>query len=131
MLRRRLIAVTLAAGALAATAGCAAAKPPPFNRAAFEAAQAAGRPILLDIYAPWCPTCRAQAPIIERLAAEPANAQLIVFRVDFDRDKATVRALGANRQSTLIAYRGKTETGRSVGDTDPASLARLVASTQR
>lgn len=131
MLRRTLIAVTLATGALLATAGSAAAQHVAFSRPAFQAAQAAGRPILIDVYAPWCPVCRAQEPILGSLSAQPANAQLIVFRVDFDNDKDTVRSFRATRQSTLIAYRGATETGRSVGDTDAASLARLVASTQR
>jgi thiol-disulfide isomerase/thioredoxin len=131
MLRRTLVALTLAAGAVMATAGSAAAEHVPFSRAAFEAAQAAGRPILVDVYAPWCPVCRAQEPILETLSGRPANAQLIVFRVDFDNDKDTVRSFRATRQSTLIAYRGATETGRSIGDTDAAGLARLVASTHR
>ena len=131
MLRRTIIAVALAAGTLMGTAGSAAAESVPFSRTAFQAAQAAGRPILVDVYAPWCPVCRAQEPILESLSARPANAQLIVFRVDYDNDKNTVRSFRATSQSTLIAYRGTTETGRSVGDTDAASLARLVASTQR
>ncbi len=131
MFRRTLMAFILAAGAVVATSGSAAAEPVPFSRTAFEAAQATGRPILVDVHAPWCPVCRAQEPILEALSARPANERLIIFRVDYDNDKATVRSFRATRQSTLIAYRGTTETGRSVGDTDAASLARLVASTQR
>ncbi|MGD9805062.1 MAG: thioredoxin family protein [Hyphomicrobiaceae bacterium] len=32
-----------------------------FTPAAFEAAQKAGKPIIVDISATWCPTCKAQA----------------------------------------------------------------------
>lgn len=131
MLRRHLLAFALTASAVLGAAGAALAEPLPFNRPAFEAAQAAGRPILIDIYAPWCPVCRAQEPILEGLAAQPANDDLLVFRVDFDNQKDVVRSFRATTQSTLIAYRGRQETGRSAGDTTSAGLARLVASTQR
>jgi thioredoxin 1 len=32
-------------------------------------------------------------------------------------------------QSTLIAFKGEHETGRSVGDTDPSSIAALLNKT--
>jgi hypothetical protein len=51
-----------------------------------------------------------------------------VFKVDFDEQKDDVRALKAQRQSTLIVYKGETEKGRSVGDTDPASIEALLDS---
>lgn len=100
-----------------------------FEQASFEAAQSEDRPIVVDITATWCPTCAAQKPIIESLAADPAYAEMVVFHVDFDDQKDVVRDLGAQMQSTLIAYNGETETGRSVGDTDPQSIGMLFAST--
>ena len=39
-----------------------------------------------------------------------------------------MRALKAQQQSTLIAYKGETEKGRSVGVTDEKSIAALVNS---
>src|SRR3546814_13500821 len=87
-----------------------------------------GARILVDISASWCPTCKAQKPIIDSLADQPANKDLVIFAVDFDSQKPIVRQLGAQSQSTLIAFKGKTETGRSVGDTDPSSIAALVRS---
>lgn len=101
-----------------------------FNRAAFEQAQAQDKRILIDVWAPWCPTCRAQAPIIDRVAAARGNEDLVVFRVHFDDQKAEVRRFGAQRQSTLIAYRGARETGRLVADTNPDRIAALVATTR-
>lgn len=100
-----------------------------FDQASFQAAQQRGARILVDISATWCPTCKAQAPIIDLLAEQPSNSDLIIFSVDFDSQKPTVREFGARSQSTLIAFRGKTETARSVGDTDPASISALVQST--
>lgn len=100
-----------------------------FDQASFEAAQAHDRPIVVDIAATWCPTCAAQKPIIESLAADPAYKEMVVFHADFDAQKDVVRDLGAQTQSTLIAYDGGTETDRSVGDTDPQSIGSLFAST--
>ncbi|HEX9470677.1 MAG TPA: thioredoxin family protein, partial [Bradyrhizobium sp.] len=68
-------------------------------------------------------------PIIDSLAEQSANKDLVIFSVDFDGQKPIVRKFRAQSQSTLIAFRGKTETARSVGDTDPSSIAALVQST--
>ena len=62
------------------------------------------------------------------MAAAPQNKDLLILDVDFDSQKPVVHAFGAQMQSTLIAFKGTTETARSVGDTDPDSLAQLVAS---
>jgi len=100
-----------------------------FDRAQFNAAQQAGRPILVDIRASWCPVCAAQEPIIERLSALPDYKDLLILRVDFDSQKDVVRTFSASSQSTLIAFHGTRETGRSVGDTNADSIAKLFHST--
>jgi thioredoxin-like negative regulator of GroEL len=97
-----------------------------FTADALSAAQAANKPILVEISAPWCPTCKAQAPIIQSLSKEEKFRELLILKVDFDSQKDVVRALGANSQSTLIAFKGANEVGRSVGDTDAASITSMV-----
>ena len=39
----------------------------PFDQATFNQAQKDGKSILVAVHADWCPTCRAQAVIIEKL----------------------------------------------------------------
>jgi len=119
-----MIAVALAAAGLFSPALANTAVP--FSEAAFKAAQASGSPILVEIHADWCPTCKAQNPILDKLTAEPKFRDLKVFRVDFDGMKPVVREFGAQMQSTLIVFKGATEQGRSVGDTKPASIAALL-----
>lgn len=137
MNRRNLFIASLGVAGLIGVSATALAFAPPaagspvaFDRAAFEQAQAQNKRILIDVWAPWCPTCRAQEPIINQVAAARGNENLVVFRVQFDDQKAEVRRFGAQRQSTLIAYRGTRETGRLVADTDPDRIAALVASTR-
>ena len=55
-----------------------------YDAAAFKAAQDAGKPILVDVFAPWCPTCKAQMKVLETLKSKPDYAALTVFQVDFD-----------------------------------------------
>jgi thiol-disulfide isomerase/thioredoxin len=92
-------------------------------------AQREGKPILVGVHASWCPICKAQEPILSDLMADPRFKDLIYFVVDFDSQKDAVRFFGVRMQSTLIAFRGETETGRSVGDTHRASIAALLNKT--
>lgn len=95
-----------------------------WDKAAFEAAQSAGSPILVHVTAPWCPTCKAQKPTVDKL--ESSNPALKVFAVDFDSQKDALAFFGVKSQSTLISYRGKTEVARSTGVTDPAAITEMV-----
>lgn len=101
---------------------------PTFSAQAFEAAKAEGKPILIDVAAGWCPTCQAQAPTIAAIEKDPAFAKLVVLKIDFDSQTAAWRQLGVNQQSTLIAYHGSAERGRSVGVTDPEAIRQLATS---
>lgn len=103
----------------------------PFSLAALKTAQAHGQAVLVDVFAPWCPTCRAQAPTIDALATDPAYAKLLILRLDYDHQAAEKKALGVTRQSTLITYRGTKETGRALGITDPTQIRDFAATPLR
>lgn len=97
----------------------------PFDAKAFRQAQDAGKPILVDVSAGWCPVCAKQKQIIQSIEAR--QPELMVFEVDFDSAKDTLATFGVRHQSTLIVFKGKTETGRSIGETDPDAIRALVA----
>ncbi len=127
MIDRR--SILLAAVALAAVPSVLAATGAvSFDQAAYDAALAEGRPMLVEISAPWCPTCKAQKAVLGPLLSDSRYAGLVYLDVDFDTQKDVVRALGARQQSTLIVYSGGAEIARSVGETDPATLKALVDS---
>jgi thioredoxin-like negative regulator of GroEL len=129
MLRRHFIL----AAALAALLGFGVARAATvanFDQAAFAAAQQAGKPILVHINASWCPTCAQQRPIIEKLSADPAFKNLMIFKVDFDSQKDVVKAMGVQMQSTMIVFHGTTEKGRATGDTNPDSIRALLAKSE-
>ena len=107
--RRALLAAVAATAAFAAPAF--ATETEAFTPDAFAAAQ------------------KAQRPILSQLMADPKFNNLVYFVVDFDSQKDAVKSFGARMQSTLIAFKGEHETGRSVGDTDRASIAALLNKT--
>jgi thioredoxin 1 len=127
MISRRTILGAVALAPFFAVSGASAAEDVAFTQAAFDAAMAKGTSILVDISAPWCPTCRAQAPIIKKLSAQAEFKDLMIFHVDFDSQMDVVKNQGAQQQSTLIVYKGGKEMGRSVGDTNADSIGKLLA----
>lgn len=124
---RRLAAV-VALAALAAGPALAATEAP-YTGAAFAAAQREGRPILVHVTAPWCPTCAQQRPILSKLEAEPRFRDLQVFDVDFDTQKDVLRAMRVRQQSTLIAFHGAEERARATGATAEAAIRALLDKT--
>jgi thioredoxin 1 len=126
--RRTLVFATMAVSA-AFAAPSLATETRTFDQKAFAEAQKAGKPIFIGVHASWCPTCKAQDPILGDLMSAPKFKDLAYFVVDFDGQKEAVKSFGVRTQSTLIAFRGDKETGRSVGDTNRASIAALLDKT--
>jgi thiol-disulfide isomerase/thioredoxin len=124
--RRFLLQTTIAGVGAMAFVPAHAFQMRPFDIKAFEAAQAAGQPVLVEISAPWCPTCKAQKPILSGLAAKAKFKDLVAFEIDFDSQKDLLRKFGVTMQSTLISFKGSKEVGRSTGDTNASSIEALL-----
>ena len=103
-----------------------AAETKPFDQKTFDALQAAGKPVLIDVYADWCPTCKQQAPIISQLLTTPEFKDFTVLKVNFDTQKDVRQVLNVAQQSTFIVFRGKSEVARTVGDTSKDSIAATL-----
>ena len=120
-----------AAAAFALALGIAgpalAADPVPFTKQAFAEAQSAGKPILVEVTAPWCPTCAKQRPILADLEKTPDFGDLAVFDVDYDSQKDVLKAFKVQKQSTLLVFRGADEKGRATGITDPVAIKDLLS----
>ena len=116
----------LAALSLLVAMSAFAAETKPFDQETFAALQAANKPVLIDVYADWCPICKQQAPIVSDLIASPEFRDFTVLRVNFDTQKDVRRTLKVAQQSTFIVYRGKQEVARSTADTNKASIATTL-----
>jgi len=128
MIARRFFlaaAAGLATGLFAA-APTFASEPKAFSVPAFQAAQAAGKSILVEVHADWCSVCARQKPITAKLRQMPAYRDFAFFVVDFDTQKPALQALRAQRQSTMITFKGEQEKARTVGVTDPQKIEDML-----
>jgi thiol-disulfide isomerase/thioredoxin len=98
-----------------------------YDKAAFDRAMAEGRPVIVDFYADWCPTCKAQKPHVLSILGEPRMKDVTLFVADYDKEKDLKKALRVTQQSTFVVFKGGKEVGRSTGQTRREDLAALFA----
>jgi thioredoxin 1 len=116
----------LVAAAFAFAASSALAAVQAFDAKAFEAAKAAGGPVLVEVHADWCPVCKEQSAAIDKIVADPKLAGITRFRVDYDAQKPVVKSFHAKSQGTLVLFKGNKEIGRSVFETDEPKLRAFL-----
>jgi len=98
----------------------------PFDQAQFDSARAAGKPVAVVFHADWCPTCRAQAPVLKELMQTPELKSVSLYIANFDTESALKKSLGVTKQSTIVVFKNGREAARSTGDTQQDNLAALL-----
>ncbi len=122
--RRTLVALALALPIAAVLPAIAASK---YSPEVLAEAQKSGKPVLVDVTAPWCPTCKAQKVVLGELGKQARFKDFVKIEVDFDTQKDALRTLKATTQSTLIVYKGNKEMGRLAGETKKEAIEALLA----
>ncbi len=82
------------------------------------------RPVIVDVWAPWCAPCRRMTPIVERLAGE-YEGRVDVWKVNADEQPEQARRLHVLGIPTMIAFRSGQEAVRKVGAGSEADLRAL------
>jgi thiol-disulfide isomerase/thioredoxin len=121
---KALVALSAALFLLVTVPATAAEKE--YTKALLDQLLAAGQPVAVDFHADWCPTCRAQAPIITDLLSQPEFKNLTVLVANYDTDLTLRKSLSVAQQSTIVVFRKGKEVARSTGDTTRAGLATLL-----
>ena len=71
----------------------------------FEAAVlSAGRPVVVDFWAPWCGPCKAIAPALEELAAATERVEFV--KLDIDENPRSAARFGVLSIPTVILFEG-------------------------
>ena len=118
-------ALALCGAGLLAAAAHADAGEAPYTAPALERALAAGTPTVVHFRASWCPTCKAQQPIVDALLREPRRKDLLVLAADYDTETALKKRLRITQQSTFVVFKGGKEIARSTGETKKEAIAAL------
>jgi thioredoxin 1 len=116
MNRRELFAnsVMILAAVLLPTRGSAQER---YEPRSFEEALASG-PVVVHVYADWCPVCRAQKPVLATLAKDQALAGVKFVTVDFDKERQFLRTYRVANQSVILVFKNGQEAARLIGITD-------------
>jgi len=83
-------------------------------------------PVMMDGYADWCGPCKIMAPVLDDFARERAG-EVLVIKLDTDRNPVTTQRLAIRAIPTLIVFRNARETARHAGVTSRQQLDALVA----
>ena len=98
-----------------------------FTEARLAELQADGKPVLVEVYADWCSTCRRQSPILTELLEDDQFSGITGLKLDWDAQRSQAQDLGAPRQSTLILFVGNQRIGTSIAEIHPERLRDFLA----
>jgi len=83
-------------------------------------------PVVVDFYADWCGPCKTMAPILDELAHD-RKGELLVVKLDTDRNPSTTTRFNVRGIPTLIVFTGGREATRQTGAVLRAGLDVLVS----
>jgi thioredoxin 2 len=78
-------------------------------------------PVLVDLWAEWCPPCRMVSPALDQLASERAG-HLKLVKVDVDRSPGLAQRYDARSIPTLLLIDNGEVVSRQVGALPPHAL---------
>ena len=92
-----------------------------FNKVVLEAKM----PFLVDFWAPWCPPCRAIAPMVEELAGEYAG-RVGFAKVNVDESPTVADGYGIRSIPTLLVFKDGKPVTQIVGLRPKAELKKKL-----
>ncbi len=81
--------------------------------------------VLVDVYAPWCGTCKIMAPYLEEIALARKN-KLIFLKLNNDNNQEIVKFLFVDELPTLILYKNGKRVYTNIGIISKDDLLKVI-----
>ena len=82
------------------------------------------KPVLLDVWAPWCAPCRMVLPIVEEIAGERSDIK--VGKVNVDEEMALARQFKVMSIPTLVVMKNGQVVKKSTGALPKEEILELL-----
>ncbi len=83
-------------------------------------------PVLVDFYADWCGPCKVMAPVLDEIARE-RTGELLVAKLDTDRNPDIARRFGIQGIPTLILFKGGEPSARQTGALPRPAIEEMLS----
>jgi thioredoxin len=83
------------------------------------------KPVLVDCWAPWCMPCRAQHPILEKVADE-LQGKALITSLNTEENREAAYRLNIHSIPTLLIFKNGEEKRRLIGLQKPELLTKAL-----
>ncbi len=86
-----------------------------------------GDPVLVEVYASWCPTCLLQHRALLALETNGTALPVRAVRVDFDRDQDFIQRYYIQGTGFMMLFKGGSEIDRRAGLVTPEQITSFLS----
>ncbi len=90
----------------------------------FQAVLAEGKPVVIDLWAPWCGPCRMMGPVIDELAEE-YEGRILVGKMNVDDNDEVPAQFNVMNIPTILFFKNGQLVNRHVGAARKADMQPL------
>lgn len=86
----------------------------------------AGKPVLVDFWAPWCGYCQKLTPVIDELAGEISDKAKVV-KVNVDENRSLAQKYGVMSLPTMLLFKNGEQVEKMMGFMPKSAIAAKIS----
>lgn len=82
------------------------------------------KPVIVDFFATWCGPCKMLGPVLQQVADE--NNEVEILKVDIDENMDLAQKFGIMSVPTMIIFKGGEEVSREIGFKQKSEILNII-----